>query len=194
MSTVTETLRSWAVQEVVTDRRARTGVGIVAFALAMVFGAQVAVPLPFTPVPMTLQPLFVLLAGAVLGPRPGAFAMALYLAVGAAGAPVFAGGGAGLPWLMGPTGGYLVAMPAAAWIAGTVVSAHAGTLRTLVGLVAGLVALYLGGLSQLFLLTGRGPGDLLALAVLPFLVGDAVKIVLALLLTRVLRNTSLGRG
>lgn len=194
MNTVADTLRVWAAQEVVTGRRAQAGVGVLAFVLAMVFGAQVAVPLPYTPVPMTLQPLFVILAGAVLGPRLGATAMALYLALGAAGAPVFSAGGAGLPWLMGPTGGYLVAMPAAAWIAGTVATRDAGTLRTLAGLTAGVGALYLGGLSQLFLITGQASGELLALAVLPFLVGDATKIILALLLTRTVRKTSLGRS
>uniref|UniRef100_UPI002580E7FB biotin transporter BioY n=2 Tax=Oceanithermus sp. TaxID=2268145 RepID=UPI002580E7FB len=70
--------------------------------------AQVALPLPFTPVPVTLQTLGVLLVGAALGSRLGAQALGLYLAAGAAGLPVFAGGGAGVGWLAGPTGGYLL--------------------------------------------------------------------------------------
>ena len=87
--------RDFALLPVVEDRRARIGVSIVAFVLATSFGAHVAVPLPWTPVPMTLQPLFVILAGALLGPRLGAAAMASYLAVGMGGAPVFSQGHAG---------------------------------------------------------------------------------------------------
>ncbi|HKJ02159.1 MAG TPA: hypothetical protein VJ997_06880, partial [Longimicrobiales bacterium] len=71
MSTMTQTLRTWAFHEVVSDRRIRTALGMLAFALATSFGAYVAVPLPWTNVPMTLQPLFVILAGAVLGSRAG---------------------------------------------------------------------------------------------------------------------------
>lgn len=194
MSTVTGNLRSWALHEVVSDRRAQAGVGIVAFVLAMVFGAQVAVPLPWTPVPVTLQPLFVILAGVALGPRLGASAMAIYLAIGAMGAPVFAAGGGGLPWLLGPTGGYLVAMPAAAYVTGIVADRNGGTLRTLAGLSTGIGLIYFGGVTQLFLLTGQGLPELLALAVLPFVVGDLTKIFLALALTGIIRKTSLGRG
>lgn len=193
MSTVAQTLRTLAAHEVVADRRARTGIGMVAFVLATSFGAYVAVPLPWTPVPMSLQPLFVLLAGAVLGARAGAGAMALYLAIGAAGAPVFALGGAGLPWLLGPTGGYLVAMPAAAWLVGAAAGRNPGWVRLLGALGLGMAAIYAGGLSQLFLLTRQGAGTLLALGVLPFLAGDATKILAAALLARSVRSSSLGR-
>lgn len=193
MSTVADTLRTWAHHEVVADRRARTGIGMLAFVLATSFGAYVAVPLPLTPVPVTLQTLFVLLAGSVLGARAGAGAMAMYLALGASGAPVFSFGGAGLPWLLGPTGGYLLAMPAAAYLVGAAAGRDAGWLRLVVGLALGTVTLYLGGVAQLLLLTGREPGALLAVGVLPFLVGDVAKILAATLLTRSVRTTSLGR-
>jgi biotin transport system substrate-specific component len=76
--------------------------------------AQVVVPLPLTPIPFTLQPLAVLVVGGVLGARRGAAALALYLAMGLVGLPVFAAGGSGIARLMGPTGGYLLAFPAAA--------------------------------------------------------------------------------
>jgi len=193
MTTVAQTLRTLWAQEVVADRRARTGIGVVAFVLAMSFGAYVAVPLPWTPVPMSLHPLFVLLAGAILGARAGAGAMALYLAVGAAGAPVFALGGAGLPWLLGPTGGYLIAMPAASWLVGAAAGRNPGWARLLGALTLGMTAIYAGGLSQLFLLTRQGGGDLLALGVLPFLAGDVTKILAAALLARSVRSSSLGR-
>lgn len=193
MSSVAHIFRTLAAHQVVADDRARTGIGMVAFVLAMSFGAYVAVPLPWTPVPMTLQPLFVLLAGAVLGPRAGAGAMAGYLMVGAAGAPVFAMGGAGLPWLLGPTGGYLVAMPAAAWLVGAAAGRDAGWLRLLGALTLGMATIYLGGLAQLFLLTRQEMGALLAVGVLPFLAGDVTKILAAALLARSIRSSSLGR-
>jgi len=192
MSTIASALRTWATQEVVRDRRARSALWIAAFVLAMAFGAQVAVPVPLTHVPMTLEVLFVILAGAVLGPWLGASAMAAYLAIGAAGAPIFAGGGAGLPWLMGPTGGYLVAMPAAAFLTGWIAGRNSGSWRLLAGLVVGVLTIYAGGVSQLFILTRQEPATLLSVGVLPFLVADATKVLVALLLARMIRTKSLG--
>ena len=190
MSMLTETLRTAAVREVVEDRRARMGVGILAFALATSLGATIAVPLPGTSVPMSLQPLFVILSGTVLGAWGGAAAMALYLAMGAMGAPVFALGGAGIPWLLGPTGGYLVAMPAAAFVAGVVAGHGRGWGRLLAGLTLGLAVIYVGGLSRLFVLTGQDVGALLRVGVLPFLAGDVAKILAAALLTRTVESRS----
>jgi biotin transport system substrate-specific component len=192
MSQAAGTLRRWAAHEVVTDRRARAGIGMLAFVLATTFGAYVAVPLPVTHVPATLQALFVILAGVVLGPLPGAAAMATYVALGATGAPVYSMGGSGLPWLLGPTGGYLLAMPAAAFVAGLVAGRDRGA-RLLVGLSLGLCTLYVGGLAQLYLLTRQGPGELFAAGVSPFLAGDVAKILVAFLLVRSLRSTTLGR-
>lgn len=193
MSTLSQTVRSWAATPVVEDRRARALLGVLAFVLATSFGAYVAVPLPWTPVPMTLQPLFVILAGALLGPWLGAAAMASYLAVGAMGAPVFSFGGAGIPWLMGPTGGYLLAYPAAAFVVGRMAGRNGRTLRLSLALTAGIATLYLGGVSQLFILTGQSLGALLAAGVVPFVLGDVTKILMAVVLTRLLRPTSLGR-
>lgn len=192
MSTRAQSLGSWAVQEVVADRRARVSIGVVAFALAAVFGAQIAVPVPFTPVPITLQTLFVILAGVVLGPRAGAASMALYVGAGALGAPVFSNGGAGLAWLLGPTGGYLLTYPASAFAAGWVAGPHASMLRVCAGLTLAVVIQYAGGLAQLAALTGEPFGAVLAMGALPFLFGDAVKIVTAAWLARGLRATSFG--
>lgn len=169
------------------------GVGIVFFVLGAWFGASVAVPLPWTQVPMSLQPLFVLLAGCLLGAGAGAAAMAAYLGLGALGAPVFALGGAGLPWLLGPTGGYLFAMPAAAWIVGSIGGRDPGVARQLLALTAGMCALYVGGVAQLLLVTGQDLRSVIALGVLPFLLGDLTKILAALLLARSVRSMSLGR-
>ena len=196
VSTLTQSLRSWGSRDVIVDRRARLAVGIVAFALAAVFGAQIAVPVPLTPVPITLQTLFVILAGVVLGPRVGAASMALYVGMGAAGAPVFSNGGAGLAWLLGPTGGYLLSYPASAFAAGWVASgwrSRGGSSLLLIGgLAVGVLVQYAGGLLQLGLLTGRPFAEVLAMGALPFLFGDAVKIATAAWIARGMRSTSFG--
>src|SRR5437763_10349827 len=124
--------------------------GVVGFALALAAASQVAIPLPFTPVPITLQPLVVVLAGLMLGPVAGAASMVLYLAAGAAGLPVFAPIGApGIARFFGPTGGYLLAYPIAAYVAG-VLALRFNTLRGrwLAG-VAGIAVIYLGGIAVL---------------------------------------------
>ena len=90
------------------------GLGSIAVAVA----ARIEIPLPWTPVPITGQTLGVLLVGAALGWRRGAAALGLYLAEGVAGLPVFAGGGAGVAHLLGPTGGYLWSFPFAAGLVG----------------------------------------------------------------------------
>jgi len=187
------TLRELAVREVVSDRKIRMGLGILAFVLATAFGAYVAVPLPGTAVPLTPQPLLIILAGGGLGPWGGAAAMATYLAMGLSGAPVFSFGGTGLPWLLGPTGGYLVAAPAAAFLVGYLSRGGVGIGRRAVALSVGIGTLYLGGVSQLLLLTGQDLGTVVAVGVFPFLLGDLIKVLLALLLLERLQSTSLGR-
>lgn len=201
MSTFAETLRTLAVREVVEDRRARALLGVVAFAVATALSAQVAVWLPWTPVPVTLQPLFVILAGVLLGPRLGALSMGVYVAVGALGAPIFANGGAGLPWLMGPTGGYLLAAPVGAFVTGavaesgtvadggTVASRAGGDLRLLAGLALGVMTMYVGGVAQLAGVTGQSLAVAVAVGVVPFLIGDATKIALAFFVVRSARWT-----
>jgi biotin transport system substrate-specific component len=93
-------------------------VAIALGALLVSLAAQVAVPVPFSPVPMTLQPLAVLAVGGLLGAVGGLSALVLYLLLGILGLPVFAGGGAGAWHLLGPTGGYLLAFPVAAAVTG----------------------------------------------------------------------------
>jgi biotin transport system substrate-specific component len=153
-------------------------------ALAVALAAQVAVPLPGTPVPLTLAPLAVVLVGGLLGARLGAAALATYLVMGAAGWPVFAP--AGLPGaarLFGPTGGYLLAYPAAAALAGLVTARGASWLRVLAAPALGLLAIYAGGAAQLYVLTGSAPLTL-ALGAAPFVAGDVLKVGVAALVLR----------
>ena len=152
-------------------------------ALVVAAASQVAVPLPGTPVPMTLQPLAVLLVGGLLGPRLGALSLVGYLAMGAAGLPVFTPGGApGLARLFGPTGGYLLGYPFAAALVGAV--AARGTWPALLAApLLGIAAVHASGLSQLMLLTGS-VDRAVAAGVLPFVLGDLVKAALAALVLR----------
>ena len=141
--------------------------------------AQVRIPLPFTPVPLTGQTFAVLLFAAALGSRRGAASLGLYAALGGLGLPVFAGGASGLAYALGPTGGYLLGFVAAAWVAGRL--AERGLDRRVrtawLPFLAGTAVIYLCGAGWLALSLGLEKA--LALGVLPFLIGDALKIILA---------------
>jgi biotin transport system substrate-specific component len=137
--------------------------------------ARIAIPLPWSPVPLTGQTFAVLLTGAVLGARRGCAAQALYLAQGAAGLPVFAGGVAGLAAFMGPTAGYLLAFPFAAALTGHLAERgwDRSFLATLTAMLLGsgvILALGTAGLARF-----APPGTLLAQGMLPFLPGDLAK-------------------
>lgn len=159
-------------------------VGVIGFAMALAAASQIAIPLPGTPVPFTLQPMIVVLAGLMLGPTLGAASMLLYLLVGALGAPVFTPvGPPGIARLLGPTGGYLIAYPFAAYVTGLVArraSSLAGRLRAA---LAGMALIYLGGLAQLTVLTGSA-SQAVAVGVTPFALFDVVKALLAALIAR----------
>jgi len=152
--------------------------------------AQVAIPLPFTPVPITGQTLGVLLVGAALGSRLGFLALLAYLLEGAMGLPVFAGGTGGLAKILGPTGGFLLAFPLAAGLVGLLVERFGldrSFLGTLFAMLLGNALLYLLGLPWLWAwLMGAGKAvglsGLLAMGFFPFVPGDLVKAVLAALL------------
>ncbi len=165
-------------------RRALDLAGIVAGALAVALASQIAVPLPGTPVPMTLQALAVLLVGGLLGARRGAASLAFYLALGAAGLPVFTPFGAmGLARLFGPTGGYLLAYPFAAALVGWTLARRQGWTGLVAGPLLGMAAVYAGGVAQLVVLTGSAR-TAFAAGALPFALGDLVKCGLAALILR----------
>jgi len=156
--------------------------GILAFALLTALGAFVRIPLPFTPVPITLQTFFVLAAGIYLGGRDAALSQVGYLALGAVGLPVFSGGGAGFGHLLGATGGYLIAFPLAAAFVGAALRPGDSVVRaTAVCVLATLLILALGAVGLAAFL-GVGPERAIALGVLPFLPGGAVKIAAAVAL------------
>jgi biotin transport system substrate-specific component len=159
-------------------------VAVVAGALLVALAAQVALPLPGTPVPFTLQVPAVLLVGGLLGAPLGAASMALYLGLGIAGLPVFAAlGPLGPARLLGPTGGYLLAYPVAAALTGRLLGSGRSWLTLGGALLAGLAVIYLGGVAQLSVLTGD-LGRAVRLGSLPFLPFDLVKLLLVGLVLR----------
>jgi biotin transport system substrate-specific component len=179
----------------VISTRSDAGTSLVTRAVAVVFfaaltaaAAQISVPLPFTQVPFTFQPTVVLLSGLVLGPRLGAASQVLYLAAGIAGLPVFAAS-ATLPpgvWrLFGPTGGYLMSYPLAAFVAGAF--ARRGFdrryLTSIVAMALGLVVIYTCGTLWLaYASVGRtaiGLASAFATGVAPFVIADIVKLAAA---------------
>lgn len=163
--------------------RTATLAGIIGFAAALAAASQVAIPLPGTPVPFTLQPLLVVLAGMMLGPTAGAASMALYLVAGAIGLPIFAPIGApGVARLLGPTGGYLIAYPAAAFAAGWVARRYPGFAGRTTAAMTGVLIVYAGGVAQLTLLTGSATRALSS-GVAPFVMLDAAKAVAAAIIT-----------
>jgi len=160
------------VQHLVFQRIAK----ILLFAGFTAVGAQLAVRLPFTPVPLTLQTLFVVMAGIMLGPRDGFYAMASYIGMGLLGAPIFAGFTFGPAVLFGPTGGYLMAFPAAALVAGSL-SGRLGSGRPALftSALSGSALILLSGTLYLSLVTGAPLADAAVAGALPFIVGDVAK-------------------
>jgi biotin transport system substrate-specific component len=152
---------------------------VAGFSLLIALSAQVAIPLPFTPVPVTLQTFAIILTGCLLGSSRGALAAAAYVMEGSLGLPFFSGGTAGIAHLLGPTGGYLVGCVAAALVAGLFAERGltlkpAGLLLTL---IAADLAIFIPGVAWLGFFTGAGKA--VALGFVPFVVGDALKIAAA---------------
>ncbi len=183
------TLRPTALDALVAGSAHATALRLAAALFAAVFtaaAAQVSLPLPWTPVPLTLQPLAVLLSAAALGARLSLGAQCAYLAAGLAGLPVFAWA-PGLPQgaarLVGPTGGYLLAFPLAAWVTGRL--AELGFDRryptAVLAMAAGLAVIFAGGVAWLAWAQPHPIGFRAALqmGVYPFLAADAIKLLVA---------------
>jgi len=190
-----EQVREQLAVRAVPNRTARRVAAVLAFAALTALGARLSVPLPGM-VPVTMQTLFVTLAGAMLGPYLGAASQVVYLLAGISGLPVFAMG-SGLGYLFGPTGGYLLSYPLAAALTGVLAGRTAdpnfmrGFVRiALAMLIASVLTLALGW-AQLALLTGN-PERALRAGVLPFIVGDLLKVALGALIAQRARRQTLG--
>jgi biotin transport system substrate-specific component len=162
-------------------------VGAAAFITVLTaIAAQISLPLPFTPVPFTFQPMIVLLGGAVLGSRLGMTSQVLYLALGIAGVPVFAASSTlppGAARLLGPTGGYLLSYPIAAFAAGWLAERGFDRryLTSVVAMACGLALVFAGGVAGLALFAGapRGFSGAVAVGLTPFIVADLLKLLVA---------------
>jgi len=168
------------------------------FATLTAIGAFIEIP--FVPVPLTLQTFFVLLSGLLLGARLGAASQFIYMMMGVIGLPVFAGGTSGIGVITGPTGGYIIGFIMGAFCTGLLVEKGAGRklvhdekrsfyVRDAIAIGAGVVAIYLCGIAQLMNFLGIGLYSAMKVGVIPFLLGDLVKAILAISLAERVRKS-----
>jgi biotin transport system substrate-specific component len=169
----------WPASAASTPQILRAVVLAVLGSLFVALSAQILVPM--YPVPMTMQPFAVLIVGAAFGARLGAATLVLYAIEGALGLPVFHGAKGGLPHLMGPTGGYILGFVLAAGAVGWLAERgwDCTILRTVAAMIVGMALIYLPG--ALWLSSFMGVEKAIQAGVVPFLIGDAVKVALAAL-------------
>ena len=162
------------------------------FASLIAGGTFVAIPLPFSPVPIVLQNLFIVLSGLALGPVSGTAAVVLFLIAGSLGLPVFAGASGGIAHFAGPTGGFLAGYIPAAFTSGIIAGRpRAGTktplLRIVLAAALGFLVVYIPGVTWLERFVGSFP-KAFAAGFFPFLIGDAIKTIIIAALTGRLRR------
>lgn len=155
---------------------------VTGFVVMMSLGAYIRIPLPFTPVPITLQTFFVILSGAVLGKKFGSFAQISYVALGILGAPVFQGYGAGFLYFLGPTGGYLIGFVLASFVVGALIdrkekSHHLAYVMLAMSL--GLFTVYLSGIAWLMIGHKFAFTTAVSLGFVPFIPGAIAKLITA---------------
>lgn len=162
----------------------RDGLLVIGFAVVIAATSRLEIHLPFTPVPITLQTLFVLLTGAALGSKRGAMATLAYLAAGAAGLPVFSGGAAGIAPLLGFTAGYLWAFPIAAFVVGWLCERRLDRSfwTSAVAMLPGSLIIYAVGVSWLAVVAHLNLYQAFVAGMLPFIPGDLLKLLVAALL------------
>lgn len=179
MTTLAPTLTTRLLPSV--DPKIRNLLLVAAGALLVALLAQMRIPLPFTPVPLTGQTFAVLLVGAALGSQRGFASLGLYTVLGLAGLPVFAGGASGLGYALGPTGGYLFGFILSAYTIGLL--AERGLERnirtSLLPFLTGTVIIYALGAAWLAFYVG--PQAAVAKGVFPFLPGDVIKLIFSAL-------------
>lgn len=163
---------SWSKTEIAVLRL----LGTIAFTFLTVLSAQLRIPLPFTPVPMTLQTFIVPLAGGFLGTLCGTASIGLYMILGLIGMPVFAAATGGLGFFYGPTVGFLFGLVLAPAVVGWARDSRKGNLGLLIALIIAHFVIYLCGLTGFVWNTGASWSEGFAKAVAPFLPGDLLKI------------------
>jgi biotin transport system substrate-specific component len=151
------------------------------FAALTASGALIAIPIPFSPIPISLQALFVFLSGAILGSNLGALSQLVYLLLGILGLPVFARGASGIGVVIGPTGGYLAGFVIAAYIIGFIFERKIKSTVTIDALVMflGMAIYYITGTIWLMRVMDLGVVKAITAGILPFLPGDILKVIIA---------------
>ncbi|GAH68315.1 unnamed protein product, partial [marine sediment metagenome] len=168
-------------REIVEGRVVCAIIGLISFTVFTALGAFVYIPLPFTPVPITLQTFFVLLAGAALGRRLGSLSQFGYVALGSLGLPIFAGALGGMACLIGPTGGYLIGFVLAAYVVGRLIGMRQNPsfIYITLAMAVSSMVIYLLGTVQLAFVLHCSIARAALLGVVPFISGDALKVIAA---------------
>ena len=163
---------SWAAKS-----RVRNAALVLGLTALTAMSAYVAIPLPFTPVPLTLQTFAVLAGAAALGAERAVLAQVTYITLAVAGAPILAGGAGGREEVIGATGGYLLGFVVASYVVGRISAAGASTKysTTALAYVAGSFVIYSLGAPWLAYVAGFSMSEAIAAGVVPFLIGDAIK-------------------
>lgn len=153
------------------------------FAALTASGAILTIPLPFSPVPITLQIFFTLIAGVILGSKYGALSQIVYLLMGGIGLPVFAKGAAGFQVLLGPTAGYLWGFILCAFVVGLISEKFQSWQMNVFAMLLGLIIIYILGVLGLHFVLGLSIIKAIQVGIVPFLPGDALKLIAAGLIT-----------
>ena len=144
------------------------------FAILTALSAQVRIVIPISPIPITGQTFVVLLSGLILGSTFGAISMLMYLFIGMSGLPFFSAGVAGLAILKSPTIGYIIGFFLASYVIGTFAT------KPILAIVLGSMTIYIAGVSGLMMILNTSLSNAIAIGVVPFLIGDAIKSILAM--------------
>jgi|SRR3712207_953142 len=141
--------------------------------------SQISIPLPFGPIPFTLQTFAIYLCAIILGSRLGTISQIIYVLLGAIGIPVFASFSGGLQCILGPTGGFIIAFPIVTFIVGKITSKNKSTILTFTELIFTLIFLYAMGITQLCFITKMPLLKAIMVGAVPFIPLDIVKIIIA---------------
>ncbi|MCG2711218.1 MAG: biotin transporter BioY [Candidatus Omnitrophica bacterium] len=177
---------SWNVlgKDILTDGLMRRGVGILAFLILTIEGAFLYIPLPGTPVPITLQTFFVLLCAAFLRRKDGFLTQGAYIGLGALGLPVLSQATGGILRLFGPTGGYLAGFAVCIYVVSALLDYFKNKnqltfLKILFTFASGIAAIYLCGGLWLAFITKFSISEVITCGIMPFIAGDALKVIFA---------------
>lgn len=176
-----------AEKEIFTNVNLRRLIGIFTFVVMVAAGAFIYIPLPFTPVPITLQTFFVLLCAAFLKPKDSVIALGAYLLLGVTGVPIFSGALGGLARFLGPTGGYIAGFifsvfPVSFLLRQGWEQGNASFFRIVTAFFCGITTIYFFGGIWLAFTMHFSLKEVLSLGIIPFIAGDVVKLVFAALL------------